>query len=185
MTYRERRMRRVERLRGWAEVREARASAEFGKAHAAADAIPFGQPILVGHHSERRDRNYRDRIDAGIGRAVESARMAERHNERADNIEAAAAHAIYSDDTDAVDRLAERIALLEAERDRIKAFNASCRKGSPDPELLPPNLLRTWESTSRLGLLGKNGAMPGYVLTNLSGNISRQRKRLEALLASA
>jgi hypothetical protein len=22
-------------------------------------AIPFGQPILVGHHSEKRDRNYR------------------------------------------------------------------------------------------------------------------------------
>ena len=32
--------------------------------------IPFGQPILIGHHSEKRDRNYRRRRprgDAGGG----------------------------------------------------------------------------------------------------------------------
>ncbi len=28
-----------------------------------AQAIPFGQPILVGHHSEKRDRRYRGRIE--------------------------------------------------------------------------------------------------------------------------
>ncbi len=183
MTYRERREARVERLRGWAEGREAKAAAAFGKAHMMGDAIPFGQPILG-----RADRNYRDRIDGNMRRGVESARMAERHSERADNIEAAAARAIYSDDTDAVERLAERIALLEAERDRIKAYNASCRKGSPDPTLLDEaqraSLAVSWQY-QRAYMERKRGQFPAYALSNLNGNIGRQRKRLEALQASA
>lgn len=33
--------------------------------------IPFGQPILVGHHSEKRDRNYRDKIHNTYGKAFQ------------------------------------------------------------------------------------------------------------------
>jgi Domain of unknown function (DUF3560) len=46
--------------------------------------IPFGQPILVGHHSERRDRNYRDRIWNTMGRAVETGHDADEAQRRAD-----------------------------------------------------------------------------------------------------
>ena len=38
-------------------------------AHQMADVIPFGQPILVGHHSEGRDRRYRERIHNTFGKA--------------------------------------------------------------------------------------------------------------------
>ena len=34
------------------------------------EAIPFGQPILIGHHSETRDRNYRARISKKMDAAV-------------------------------------------------------------------------------------------------------------------
>ncbi|MEE8059026.1 MAG: DUF3560 domain-containing protein [Pseudomonadales bacterium] len=34
----------------------------YKRAKDMAPVIPFGQPILVGHHSEHRDRRYRDRI---------------------------------------------------------------------------------------------------------------------------
>ena len=37
---------------------------------AIADGIPFGQPILIGHHSERRHRKDIERIDNGMRRAV-------------------------------------------------------------------------------------------------------------------
>lgn len=47
-----------------------RASAEsverYNAASKMAEVIPFGQPILVGHHSERRDRNYRSKISSGF-----------------------------------------------------------------------------------------------------------------------
>lgn len=102
---------------------------------------------------------------------------------RRDDIEDQLAGAIYSDDPDAVEQLRARIAKLEAERDRIKAFNASCRKGQPDESLLDERQRRGLESVRRHSAysLSKGGGMPAYALSNLSGNISRQKKRLEAL----
>ncbi len=46
-------------------------AAQAQKAVAAiADNIPFGQPILIGHHSERRHRKAIEKIDNGMRRAV-------------------------------------------------------------------------------------------------------------------
>ncbi|WP_142244254.1 DUF3560 domain-containing protein, partial [Klebsiella pneumoniae] len=35
-----------------------------------ASAVPLGQPILVGHHSERRARRHAQKIESGMKRAV-------------------------------------------------------------------------------------------------------------------
>jgi hypothetical protein len=69
----------------------------------------------------------------GTRRVVEHSTKAREFTSRAANIEAAAEHAIYSDDADAIKRLTERIAGLESERGTIKAYNAACRKGTADP----------------------------------------------------
>jgi hypothetical protein len=73
MTYRERREAKADRLRARAEKREVKAAVDLDRGHQMAAAIPFGQPILVGHYSERRDRRYRDRIGATIDRGLASA----------------------------------------------------------------------------------------------------------------
>lgn len=183
MTYRERREARAERLRGWADKRENKAEAAYGQARELADRIPFGQPILLGHHSQRRAERDRARISGGMDRGFEHARKAESMSSRAGNIESQLAGAIYSDDHDAIPALQARIAGLEAERDRIKAYNASCRKAAPDLALLDEAqrrlILRVAEVTPYA--IRKNGAFPAYHLTNLSGNIARNRKRLEEL----
>lgn len=170
MTTRERREARAARLRTWAEGRERRAEQEFDKAHAATAGIPFGQPIIVGHYSERRHRGAIARGDAAMGRAVESSRMASSMVSRADNIERATEHAIFSDDPDARERLTERIAALEAQRDRIKAENAAFRKAHR-------------EQLKGLTAGERDLASPhrAFVATNLTGNISRLRKRLADL----
>lgn len=49
-----------------------------------AGVIPFGQPILVGHHSEGRDRNYRRRIGDTFDRAAATAAEAREATRRAD-----------------------------------------------------------------------------------------------------
>lgn len=182
-TYRERRAARAARLRDWADKRETRGAAALNQADTMAAAIPLGQPILIGHHSERRDRNYRNRIDTTARRGLADLDKAREMNARADEIERQAAHAIYNDDTDAADRLRERIADLEAQRDRIKAYNATCRKGStPDLSILDDRQRAELASVQKhTPYNSKGGRFPGYALSNLSGNISRQRKRLADL----
>ena len=147
----------------------------------------MGQPILLGHHSQKRAERDRDRIVNGTRRVVEHSTKAREFTRRAANIEAAAEHAIYSDDADAITRLKERIAGLESERDAIKAYNAACRKGTADPATLPDNLAR--ELASSISVWGETqypgGRFPSYTLRNLSENINRQRRRLAALTTRA
>ncbi|MCH7484392.1 MAG: hypothetical protein IIA90_04505 [Chloroflexi bacterium] len=116
-------------------------------------------------------------------RAREDNAKADEMAARADVIERQADNTIYSDDPDAIEALEARIAGLEAERDAIKAYNASCRKGAPDVDLLTDSQRRDLANVKQVAAysLGKGGAMPSYALTNLSGNISRQKKRLGSL----
>jgi hypothetical protein len=183
MGTRERRLARADRLEGWADSREVKADAAHAQASSMADAIPFGQPVLVGHYSEGRDRRYRDRIHSTMGRAVEHGRKADTMRSRAANIRDAADRAIYSDDVDAVEQLEAKIAGLEAERDRIKRYNATARKGSPDLSILDDDQRADLVSLAGIGsaFMGKGGSFPAYKLSNLSGVISTSRKRLESL----
>jgi len=187
MSYRDRRYARADKLDGWAEKREAKATAGFEKAHALGDMIPFGQPILVGHHSEGRHRRDIDRINTTGQRALENSRKANEMASKAANIRAAADHAIYSDDEDAVERITERIAEWEAERGRIKAYNAACKKaGKCTAEALA--LLDGSQRASIASIakvcayqIGPQGQFPSYATSNIGGRISTARKRLATL----
>lgn len=171
MTTRERKEARAERFRGWAEKRQAQAAAVF-KAHEQyrGDTAFNTQP---GHIPERA------RVIAREDRAYRSIEKAQGMASRAAGIEDQLDRSIYSDDEDAVERLRERIAGLEAERDRIKAYNASCRKGGPDPAILDEAQRADLVRCLRYQAYAcKGGAFPAYALTNLSGNIKRNRDRL-------
>lgn len=182
MTYRERRERKAERLREWADKRETKAAAAFAASNRISDGIPFGQPILVGHHSEKRHRRDIDRIHSGMSRGIENSRKADEFRSRADNIESAADRAIYSDDEDAIEWLKERIASLEATRARIKAYNATCKKGARDASiLLPAEQEELLVCLKYAAFQCPGGRFPQYVTANLSGNIKRQRDRLAML----
>lgn len=172
MTYRERRERKAEQLREFADGRERKANAAHEQAHAIADVIPLGQPVLVGHHSQRRHERDLNRIESNMRAMAENAHKADEMRSRADNIEAAADRAIYDDDPDAVERLRERIAALEAERDRRKQANAAFRK-EHKAELAAMHPYDRHQAIP----------FPSYNLSNLTGNIGRLRKRLTALSA--
>lgn len=187
-THRERLERKAERRRDWADSREAKADAASKTAHDIGAGIPMGQPILVGHHSEKRARRDVERINTAMGAVVDNSHMADTHREKATNIERALRQSIYDDDPDAIEQLTAKIERLEAKRARIKAYNASCRKaaktgGVGDTSLLDDQQRQELATTARVCAyqLGTGGAMPAYELTNLGGNINRLRKRLEAL----
>ena len=185
-TYRERREAKADRLRTWADSRDSKAEVAHSAAQRTADMIPFGQPIMVGHYSESGDRNRRARMRTNYDKSLEHSNKAAEFRSRADGIEQAARNAVYSDDTDAIERLEVRIAGREAERDRVKAFNASARKGEPDMSLLTEKEQEKILSIAKVASyqLGKGGAFPGYHLSNLGATIRKDKQRLEALTAA-
>lgn len=76
---------RAERAEKRAENAEKVSDALYKRATEMSSAIPFGQPILVGHHSEKRDRNYRQRIHNTFGKAFEEQEKADYYKQRAEN----------------------------------------------------------------------------------------------------
>jgi DNA repair exonuclease SbcCD ATPase subunit len=172
MTYREKRERKAERLRDWADRREANQSAlnEAARADEAATGIPFGQPILVGHHSEGRHRRAIEKIDRAMHAAVDNGRTAANMSSRADEIERQLDTAIYDDDPDAIERLRGKLERLEAKRERMKAANAAYRKEHRDE-------LKT------MSAYGRNQAVPfpSYSISNIGGVITSTRQRIERL----
>lgn len=177
--YEDKRQAKADRYREWADKADARGAAAQRGAHAIADGIPLGQPILVGHHSEKRHRRDLDRIDSGYRRAGEESDKAARHEARADHIENDTA--IHGADPEAVTKLREKIADLEAERDRIKAYNASARKGQPDGDLLDERQRAQLISAATYSYTSKGGGFPAYHLSNMGGNIRRYKQRLAQL----
>lgn len=185
MTRRERLEAKAERRREWAASREKKSEAGFESAQKIADGIPFGQPILVGHHSERHARRDQARIESGMVAGHENAKVAANHSNKADGIDRQLAASVFSDDADAPERLREQIAELEAERDRIKAYNASCRsrKGAGDASLLEPSQREDILTTARVAAyqLGKYGEFPSYHLSNLGARIREKKARVERI----
>jgi len=186
MTYRERREAKAARLREWAEKREVKAEIADKRCHDIMDGIPLGQPILVGHHSEKRARRDQERIWNLTAATIEHANKAADFQRRAAGIEAQADRSIYSDDEDAVERLRERIAELEAQRARQKYINSEIKRGTGWTERITPAL--TDEEKDDLEIAarfsGKVG-YPPYSFANLSGNINRQKKRLAQMEAQS
>ena len=116
---RESRENRSERLAECADKKRKEADAITSQAMKMASVIPMGQPILIGHHSERRDRNYREKIGNKMRKGAELSDYADELERR---VKASARNtAIYADALDPVADIDEKIAKLEAERAAIKA----------------------------------------------------------------
>ena len=70
---------RKAQLEAAADRAEDRANAAYGRADMSESAtgIPFGQPILVGHHSEKRHRAAIARSDAAMRKSVDEGKKAD------------------------------------------------------------------------------------------------------------
>lgn len=122
---------RADRMRGRAEALRVRSTALYGAARDAVAGIEPGQPILVGHHSERRHRRDLDRHDRRMRAAIEAEKHAAELERRA---EAVGRGGISSDDPEAVTKLAEKAGQIDANIEKMKACNAAWRKaGRPLP----------------------------------------------------
>lgn len=180
LTRRERLEARLARRQEWAASREAKANASFSAARKLSAQIPFGQPILVGHHSERHARRDAEKITNGMLKGVEHSNMAEHHESRAHGIANQLETSIFSDDENAIQALEAKIAGMEAERAKMTLTNKLYRKGDAEGlKALGIDLERLRTSLAAKGAYwGKAPHLP-YEMQNLGGNITRCRKRIE------
>lgn len=98
---------RVDRFSGYAENAERSAESASSYAHNLVAGIPMGQPILVGHHSERGHRATLKRCDAATRRALNESERAAYWNDR---VAASIRHAKFKERPDVI---ARRIVGLE------------------------------------------------------------------------
>ena len=179
MTRRERLQAKIERRTEWAAKAETRSQAKFDSVRQLADAIPLGQPILVGHHSERHMRRDIAKIDSGMRKAVEEHRLAAHHESKASGLESQLERSTFSDDPDAIEQLEAKIAKLEAERDQMKRINAAWRKKDAGSlEAMGLSLERITVQMAKLPSYEKS-PYPGYAMTNRGSEIRRLKSRIE------
>jgi Domain of unknown function (DUF3560) len=194
--YAERRQARIDRLRARAERAQAEANSAFKRVDQISSVIPLGQPILVGHHSERRHRRDLDKIHNGMRKGIEASKEAAELDRRADAAEEN--DAISSDDPEAVTLLRAKLAKLEQTRDRFKEVNTTLRTAQRNAKKLG----QPWEPYAVSGLIdmgltaeaatklitpdfaGRVG-IAAYELTNLGGNIRRIEARIKQLESNA
>ncbi|MDA3644352.1 DUF3560 domain-containing protein [Saccharopolyspora indica] len=110
----ERMEQRQARLEERADLQADKAAATHKKATDVFDRIPFGQPILVGHHSENADRNRRERAWKNLGKSFEQATYA---NELARQAHSASLHMAVRNTPVTV---ANRIETMEAEQRKLQ-----------------------------------------------------------------
>jgi len=179
MTRREKMEFRAEKRREWAAKAASRAESAHARVSGITEYIPMGQPVLVGHHSERRHRRDLERIDSGTRKAYEEQRKAEQHESRAGGIERQLDHMIFDDDPDAIEALERRIADREREAETYKAINRAWKKGGADAvrAQFGDKVADTAERTMKLA----HWLKAPLDATNLRASIRRDRKRLESL----
>lgn len=130
---------------------------------------PMGEPIKIGHHSEKRHRAAIARSDMNMRKGVEALDAAKEAVRRA---AAVGAGGISSDDPDAIQKLQAELAEAQTMQDAMKARNAAWRKAGnkagrqPNGEWIEP-------------------PCAPYQLTNNSANIRRIEQRIKVLKANA
>ncbi len=87
MTLAERAAIKAERLDNLASKRNAQANAFSRRADELSEAFHMGQPILIGHHSERKARKTQERMNAAQGAAVKASKAANYWLYRAEGVE--------------------------------------------------------------------------------------------------
>ena len=177
--FEERKQRRIENAKRRAIKNEQEADSLYKSAHEMASYIPFGQPILVGHHSEKRDRRYRQQIHDKFGKSFEKRGKATYYAEKAESIEND--NAIYADDPEALQKLTDKLNGLKTVQEFMKAANRCIKKQDKAAFLkLEMGTENLWEQLNAEGQFGGKG-FPHFRLTNNNANIRRIEQRIAGL----
>lgn len=188
------------RLEAAADRARAKADSHYKRADLREEAsgIPFGQPILVGHHSEGRHRRAIERADNAMRASIQADKRA---GDLAARAAAVGTGGISSDDPEAIQKLQAEIDTATARqtfmREANKVIRRAAKKGIIDAESEGFEEYRTALAGMNDGAMAPGTAMKllqpdfagrigfaDYQLQNNGANIKRMEKRIAQLRAA-
>lgn len=192
--FKRRREARKERYENRAEKARGQADSHHKASRQAVEHIPFGQPILVGHHSERGHRSAIKRAHGHMDKFCEELNKVKHYESKAANV---GTGGISSDDPDALDKLRAKLDGMQVSHEHMKKINAAWRKaGKPAPSdgegwakvaewagVELESLRSVRETLARFPYY--NAPFPSYSLTNNNANMKRVKDRIEELEAAS
>ena len=172
-----------ERYKELAEKNRQESERRFDTASEIGRAIPFGQPILVGHHSERGHRADLKRIDNNMRKSVEASDKGAYYERKAKSV---GKGGISSDDPEALSKLRDKLGRMKHNQETMKAANRAIRlkdKAEGDKRLIDLGYKAVDIQNLRTPDCMGNVGFPSYSLSNNNGNMRRVRQRIEQLEA--
>ena len=176
--YEERKERKIDALNKRAIKSIVIANQEINTAHDMGSVIPLGQPILIGHHSEKKHRAHIKRIDAAYRRASEAEGKAAYYQKRAEAAENNLS--ISGDDAEAENLYKAKLEKLEAAQEQMKAVNKAWKQGKEALYLLGLTDIDIEKIKSKMPGYEKK-PYPTWALSNNSAEIRRVKDKLEEL----
>lgn len=73
---------RIERLNSWADSADSKSDEAYKASNKNSDFLSLGEPIKVGHHSEKRHRKMIEDANSKMGKSVELSKKAEHYRNR-------------------------------------------------------------------------------------------------------
>jgi hypothetical protein len=181
--YQQKKERIIERLRNRAERKRQKVKGnDLSIFSEEKSGIPFGQPILVGHHSEKRHRKHIDRLNAKFENYIKENEKADKLENRADNMEVNAS--IKSDNPEAIKLLDEKIQTIKEQQIFMKEINKMIRKKCTESELKEfilkesKNITEEKAKKYAIELLSMQFGYQGFARYSFA-NLSAEARRLE------
>lgn len=146
-----------------------------------------GEPIKIGHHSEKRHRRLIEKAENDMKKSFELSQKAEYYREKAEAAELNTS--IYSDDPNAIEKLEKKLKNLMESHELMKKINAEYKKckGDIDKMTIPSEKIKQQLKIAKEDHRYSTPYKPftGYTLQNSNTKIRNTKKRIEKLKKSA
>lgn len=179
--YEERKRARIDRYRERAEQARQESRQLSHESISMLEHIPPGQPILVGHHSERGHRKLLERSDRKMEQSIAASEKAAYYEHKAEAAERNTA--IFADDPEALTKLTEKLEGLQMAQTRMKQINAYYRKHGTCQGFhgLSEEQAEKLDDRVRNGYSWEKAPYPAYALSNNNQEIRRLKERIKQL----
>ena len=179
--YEERKQARIDRYRERAEQARQESDELSRKSFSMLEHIPPGQPILVGHHSERGHRKLLERSDRKMKQSIAASEKAAYYEHKGEAAERNTA--IFSDDPEALTKLNKKLESLQVAQTRMKQINAYYRKHGTCQGFhgLSGEQAEKLDDRVRNGYSWEKAPYPAYALSNNNQEIRRLKERIKQL----